>query len=294
MRLNPRPPREKNDAMQVQIFDVEHGACALVTADTGARILIDCGHNSSSNWRPSHHLPAAGISTIEMFVVTNKDNDHVSDLPNLRRAIHLKSLLRNTSISSQALATMKPDGIPTAIQSLMSMIDTYTGPSPQVDWGDLSYKFFYNSHGTHFTDTNNLSLVLFLHYHGLHIVFPGDLEKEGWQQLLQRSDFVEEIKKVNVFVASHHGRESGCCEELFELGWQPQIVVMSDKGIQYETQATVGWYATRSIGMDYNGEPRSVFTTRKDGRILINATPQSVTISTTREEQRTFGRALGA
>jgi hypothetical protein len=124
------------------------------------------------------------------------------------------------------------------------------------------------------------------------MIFPGDLEKQGWQTLLRNPDFVEEIKKVNVFVASHHGRESGCCEELFDLGCLPAIVVMSDKGIQYESQATVPWYAARSIGMEYNGEPRSVFTTRRDGRIFIEATPHLVTISTTREEERAIRRGV--
>jgi len=43
--------------MRAQIFDVEHGACNLITADTGARVLIDCGHNSTTGWRPSVYLP---------------------------------------------------------------------------------------------------------------------------------------------------------------------------------------------------------------------------------------------
>jgi hypothetical protein len=34
-------------------------------------------------------------------------------------------------------------------------------------------------------------------------------EKEGWRQLLWNPAFVAELRGVNVFVASHHGRENG-------------------------------------------------------------------------------------
>jgi hypothetical protein len=30
--------------VDLKIFDVERGACALLTTDTGQRVMIDCGH----------------------------------------------------------------------------------------------------------------------------------------------------------------------------------------------------------------------------------------------------------
>ena len=274
--------------MKVEIFDVAHGGCALVTADSGARMLIDCGFNSSTGWRPSLHLPRIGVEAVEMFVVTNYDDDHVNDLPNLRRGsggqptVWLKSLLRNNTVSAQALFEMKKDsGLGRGIQELVSMINEYTGGLLQVDWGPLSYRIFYNSYPYDFTDTNNLSIVIFLHCHDLHMVFPGDLEKAGWENLLVNAEFVEELKTVNVFVASHHGRENGCCEAVFEIdGVKPKIVIFSDAGMQYDTQETAAWYRARSHGMDYNGMRRHVFTTRQDGKITIDAVPNQTTIQT--------------
>jgi hypothetical protein len=37
--------------MKLQIFDVEHGACSLLTADNNARVMIDCGHNATTGGR---------------------------------------------------------------------------------------------------------------------------------------------------------------------------------------------------------------------------------------------------
>ena len=274
--------------MRVELFDVEHGGCTLVTADTGARMLIDCGFNATTGWRPSVHLPNIGVDTIEMFLLTNYDEDHVNDLPNLRRTprglptVRLQSLLRNKSMTSQALMDVKKDGgMGHGIRELVSMIDEYTGGPLGVDWGALSYRVFHNTYPDDFYDTNNLSLVTFLHYYGLHMVFPGDLEKAGWKKLLSNAEFVQQLKTVNVFVASHHGRESGCCEEVFQInGVMPQIVIFSDSGIQYETQETANWYRLRTHGINYDGKRRFVFTTRLDGKITIEAHPGQWTIHT--------------
>ena len=83
------------------------------------------------------------------------------------------------------------------------------------------------------------------------------------------------------FCSVPYGRFNGCCEELFtQTGLRPAIVVISDSGIEYATQSTVAWYRARTTGINLNGERRHVLTTRRDGRILIEATPQGVTVST--------------
>ena len=268
--------------MKVEIFDVEHGACALVTADTGARMLIDCGHNASTGWGPSTCMSRRGIETIDMLVVSNYDEDHMSGLPDLRnpyrvgRSTQIKALLRNKSISPENLEDLKKvDGMGHGIRELVQMMRDYTASPPTIDWGSLSYKAFWNYHPNDFNDTNNLSLVLFLHYHDLHMIFPGDLERAGWLKLLENPKFRQELMEVNVFVASHHGRESGCCEEVFQIA-VPDIVIFSDSGIQHDTQETASWYRERCRGIRHNGKTRQVLTTRKDGAITLDAHPNEM------------------
>src|SRR5579864_8209578 len=66
-----------------------------------------------------------------------------------------------------------------------------------------------------FSDTNNLSLVTFVEYGTFCIVYPSDIGEAGWKQMLLNSAFSTLLRRVNLFVTSHHGRESGCCAELF-------------------------------------------------------------------------------
>ena len=278
--------------MRVQIFDVEHGACALVTTDTDEHILIDCGHNSTTGWRPSTYLPSSGITTLERLVITNYDEDHVSDLPDLLGTVRPQMLFRNRTVSPHDLELLKSEtGAGPGIERLVAMAQEYSHPvTSWPDLGGLALKTFYNSYPADFDDENNLSMAVFLDYHGFCMLFPGDLETAGWKKLLEHPDFVQHLMRVTVLVASHHGRESGCCEEMFELGWLPQVVIMSDAGIQYETQATVPWYAARSQGIQYAGQSRSVFTTRRDGRIAIEVSSAGWAISTSREEERAVMR----
>jgi beta-lactamase superfamily II metal-dependent hydrolase len=263
--------------MIVEIFDVEHGGCTLLTADSGARMLIDCGHNSSSNWRPSTYLPhIRNICEIDLFVVSNYDEDHVSDLPNLLRSqVNIRSLSRNKSVSPDSLRALKrAGGVGDGIRSTLNMMESYTAPADPVDWGSMTRRVFCNAYPSDFTDTNNLSVVQFLYCQGLHIVFAGDMERAGWLRLLDSGNFRSELAEVNVFVASHHGRESGCCEELFQgTGCQPDLFIMSDKATEYDTQRTIPWYRQRANGIMFGNGERRVLTTRRDGKITIEARP---------------------
>ena len=122
-----------------------------------------------------------------------------------------------------------------------------------------------------FTDTNNLSLLTFLDVGSVSFVLPGDLEHAGWLALLQNSQVRALLKRVNVFVASHHGRESGYCKEVFNY-CQPSLIVMSDSPVEYDTQRMASTYAQHATGEWFNNgrEWRKVVTTRNDGTIHWN------------------------
>ena len=117
--------------------------------------------------------------------------------------------------------------------------------------------------------TNNLSLVVFLRVGEMTVLLPGDLECVGWEKLLELPAFRTQLRTVNVFVASHHGRESGYCADVFAAGLcTPDAVVFSDSAIKHATQEMASTYGRRAIGVTFNGEDRTVLTTRNDGDIL--------------------------
>src|SRR5688572_28642029 len=93
--------------MKIEIFNVEHGQCAMITCPPdGKKLMIDVGHNTGSGWRPSQHFSG---STIHAVVFSNFDEDHTSDLVALRQNCTIPIFVHNHSIGSRQLAMMKAE-----------------------------------------------------------------------------------------------------------------------------------------------------------------------------------------
>lgn len=256
--------------MKLTVHDVGHGLCISLVHRNGNVMLWDCGHKDYN--RPSDFLPRLGVFKVDCFFVTNYDEDHISDLPNLRRTVDLKSLYRNKSISGSWLRALKFQSGPLsqAMESMLDMIDRYTIepliPPLDTRFPGVRYSVHYNQYSSEFPDTNNISLVTFLECGNTKFIIPGDLEVKGWKGLLGRQDFCRELAGVNVFIASHHGRENGYCEDVFGF-CRPDVFVFSDSPIKYATQEMAQRYASHASGASFNGKTRYVLSTRNDGPI---------------------------
>lgn len=257
--------------MKIEIFDVSHGFCALLVADNGNTMLFDCGHNEVTGFRPSIHLPRAGINVINRLIVQNFDQDHVSDLHNVRQALWVEVFHRNRTLPPEALTALKRQSGPItpAMRATIDLHADYVHPVVvEPAFPDIEMVQFTNTYPS-FADTNNLSVVSFVHYDGMGIALTGDMEKAGWLELLKNPSFCAHLRRVNIFVASHHGRESGYCEEVFRH-CAPDVVIISDRNKIYDTQEVN--YACHASGITWNGGPdkRYVLTTRRDGKITIS------------------------
>lgn len=269
----------------LQIFDVEHGACALLTCNTGfgyKRLMIDCGHNATSGFTPGRHLAHLNATQLEQLVVTNYDEDHVSGFRSFEQhGIHVQWTMCNPSVTPNTIRHLKTeDGMGAGIDALAKWLDTSTKAnitSQPPTFPNVRHECFYNHYPT-FDDENNLSLVLLLDVHGYKFLFPGDMERQGFQKLLATNlRFRQIVGDVHVLIAAHHGRDNGICEAMFDTyGCRPEIVVISDDYKQYDTQNTTNWYASRCIGIDgFRNRPqrRYVLSTRKDGEIRFAISP---------------------
>jgi hypothetical protein len=272
--------------MWVTIFDVEHGACAVLEHSNSPKLaMIDSGHNDSEGWYPSQYLTEQrGRSELDYLFITNADHDHMSDLNGLWEAgISVTTLCRSPGISAADLRRIKVRDagggcLSDDIERFLQVHEGYTGPNLypfDQNMGGVTVKMFWNTYPTVRT-TNDLSLATFFEFSGFKILFPGDLMRDGWLELLQREDFRDELDTTTVLVASHHGRDSGYCDEIFEQPefgriWHPQCVVFSDNSPQHGTQEGMAQkYGNRCTDRGirtHGGHQRWVLTTRDDGWI---------------------------
>jgi beta-lactamase superfamily II metal-dependent hydrolase len=258
--------------MRIHIFDVEHGECSAIETPSGDLILIGLGHNSSTGWRPSAWVRAQGKS-VARAVLTNLDRDHLSDIASFEPYLRPATIKTNHHVDPAWIRTLKlqESGIvdPAVNIALQWMANVYTGGGVQPAYG-MELQHHYNS-PAQFQDTNNLSVVTFVRYNGIGVLFPGDLETAGWKALLGNQAFITCLTQTNLLVASHHGRAGGYCADIFQY-CAPHAVIISDKQIVHDTQDH-DLYGRHCTGLNFSGNIRKVLTTRNDGKITIDIPP---------------------
>ncbi len=215
-------------------------------ADNAARMMIDCGHHGDTGWQPGSHLVSRGIRAIDMLAITNFDEDHVSGFPNLKSNVDVRWIRRNGSVTWDALTKIKgkTGGAGTGVTAVFEALKGYTvGAPPGIlpVFQGLEEQQFCVAYPT-LEDTNNLSLALFLKCHGVGVMFTGDLGTPGFAHLLREDAFKLALMQTHIFIAPHHGREDGCCDELVPFLKNVVFVVISDKAYEHETQETYPFY----------------------------------------------------
>lgn len=277
--------------MVLRIWDVEHGACAMlhhsIGNNHGRLAMIDSG--SKDSWRPSTFIRSVlGRTRLDYLFITNADQDHMSDLQGLwDENILVPVWYRNPSYTSLDIQRIKQQS-GSLTEDAKRYIANCTIFSAPVDepfdahMGGITCTTFWNPF-PQFTCTNDLSLVVFIKYAGFKILFPGDLEKAGWKALLQRADFRAELVGTNILVASHHGRENGFCQDIFQY-FTPSAVVISDKAKMHTTQEMVPDYRAivrnQGVRVATTMKDRHVLTTRRDGWIQFRVNENNYFIDT--------------
>jgi beta-lactamase superfamily II metal-dependent hydrolase len=264
--------------MKIDIFDVGHGACSVVTCPDGRRLMIDCGSKTSPPyWWPSIQFYG---ETFAGLILSNLDEDHVRDFESTLRTVRVATVCINNTIDAARLKSIKRDGMAAGVGAVQSYLESPSCLNLLLDLPQIIVSLFRFPFGA-FDDTNNLSLITFVEYGQFCILFPGDLEETGWKRALSNLQFRTLLRRVRLFVTSHHGRETGCCAELFEWGLcRPDAFIISDKEMVHDTQETTSWYRGHANGLNKilsypweAPETRYVFTTRSDHCISINVPP---------------------
>lgn len=270
----------------IKIWDVQHGSAAYVRLPDGKHMVIDLGTGDVSGnmsvpyqtFSPLTYLAQNyRIRQIDHVIITHPHKDHIDDIANFDRLSPLM-LTAPRSIPEVDIRKGNRQGNSPKIDAYLALLKRYSGAVAAIDspilptnTGGVKVEIF-QPRNCATSNLNNQSLVVFLTYAGSTICIPGDNEKASWTELLTDKAFVKALKKTDIFVASHHGRASGYCDDVFN-NCKPYLVIVSD-GPQGETcvadkyRAKIkGWKVySRSKG---TYRDRKVLTTRSDGSVQI-------------------------
>src|SRR5579863_531389 len=102
--------------VKIDFFDVGHGACTVLEAPNGRRIMVDGGVRAA----PSYSSPSVHFSgeSFDALILTNLDEDHVGDFRDIRKNVSVKTAWLNNTITAANLLAMKPDGMRDGVRAV--------------------------------------------------------------------------------------------------------------------------------------------------------------------------------
>lgn len=272
-------------SLKVRVWDVKHGTCISAETPNGKNVIIDCGNSDGVS--PACHInPGAEKKILDYLVISHPHQDHIKDILNVDEKFDAKVLRVNSKITKNAMkqdnsGVFDPDDeyinkyYEYAEKRFPDTVSYDESPRNPL-WGDdCMFYSFSNNDGD--LSVNNLSVATFIEFGNQVILYGADLEKEGWNELLKQEKFCKHLSKVTIFIASHHGNDSGYCSEIFEY-FTPTITIVSAGKYRDNTISKYDKLATGMTVYKPNGDKddcRKVLTTRKDGNMDLILYPSA-------------------
>lgn len=277
--------------VKIKVFDVDHGFCAAIETNECHTTLLDCGYSFRNRFFPIRYLSSNSIRRLNYLIMPTFTEGSLAGFYDLighsfSNCFTIDHLLVNPSIDRDSLPELVVRNFQT-INSLKFLNDACQRCSSverTVQLGDVELSFFWNTY-PEFLDFSNLSLVTFLSSRGINMLFPGNLRAEGWRTLLRNSKFREQLRQVNVLVASNHGQVSGYCSEIFDY-CNSNLIILANHDRHQDSSSAIRQYECHLQRGHKSGQPR-VLTTSNAGMITIQqSSKNSVQVIT--ERSRTY------
>ena len=264
-------------SLRILVHDVGHGQAIHAFTPSRHVVVVDLG--ASSTFSPLAWLKKQG-SVIDSLVITHPHGDHIDEILDLESTgFRVRQLWRPKWLTPNEVRQANQAVYEGRVNRYLKMSKEYSAAippdelvgNPAVTGGVTISRFASQACGR--SNINNHSGVVIFDYLGIKILIPGDNEAESWRELLHKPEFVSAAKTPDVFLASHHGRISGYCVELFEGIGKPRLCMISDGRVQ-DTDATrrYSYHARGWIVHSRSGKPsvqRRCVTTRTDGFIDV-------------------------
>lgn len=268
--------------LKIVIWDVQHGSAAYIKTPNGKHIAIDLGTGSydknNATFSPLLHLKEKyGIRSLDLVIITHPHTDHLGDIFNFDK-LSPQILCRPNHLTEDDIRKSNPDTEIEILDKYLEInrrynvpVSKHSDPCLAENNGGVSIYNFAPKNCSK-SNINNHSIVTVIRYLDLKIVIPGDNESASWNELLENENFIDTIKGTSIFVASHHGRESGYHSRLFNH-FKPYLNIISDD--KFTETSVTDKYSKQAEGWNVHSrnknksEKRYCLTTRKDGAIMI-------------------------
>ncbi len=226
--LTIRTPKE----LEVTFLDVGQGDCIVIEYHELV-CVIDAGSSSKNDVGTYIVLPFLkyqGIREIDYLFLTHSDDDHINGVRAILNQSHQGIRVKNLVISDEKLLFEYGD-IGTIAQENNINICAMK-ENDFIQKGELSLECVGPKENliseymkSEEKSKNEISLVLYLQYKQLTMLFPGDTEgmgEENITNILKRRN----IQNLSILKVSHHGSKNSTSEEFLQV-IRPEIGIIS-------------------------------------------------------------------
>ena len=241
--------------------------------------MIDCGHSTTTAWRPGTYLRQQGIAKLDMLAVTSYDEDYVSGSQDLFNSVSVRWLLHNFSLNGTTLRTLDGDAVAGGgTERLSREIDgSFSRGRLSADpllFGLRERRCYYNRY-PEVTDRNNLGTALYLNCHGVGVMFAGAVEEKGLLELLKIRVFREDLQSTHVYITPSSGTVGAAADAVAAHLKHVYYVVISDRGPAQGAENAVASCRRIAWGGPFRQDARrQVLTTQADGNIGFTFRPE--------------------
>jgi competence protein ComEC len=210
----------------IYFLDVGQGDSILVKTPQGHQVLIDGGPGNFVIEQLAEVMPFFD-KTIDLMVMTHPHDDHIAGLIEVLRRYEVSAVLMTGVIfENQAYAEFLREINLQGIQIFYAQSDS------DFLFGDVIMDILYpfkNIAGDSFSNINNSSIAMMLHYKNQRILLTGDLEKEFESELVSSGIDLN----ADIYKAGHHGSRSSSSEDFLEKISPKTVVIQVGKNNKF-------------------------------------------------------------
>ncbi|WP_255472814.1 DNA internalization-related competence protein ComEC/Rec2 [Planomicrobium sp. CPCC 101079] len=265
-----------DSGLKVTFLDVGQGDSALIELPHRKGVyLIDSGgllrfeqKEFQQRSRPyeigrqvvAPYLKGRGISEIDAFVLSHADADHAEGAEEIFQLFSIQEL--HLSPGSADTALMK-ELLPYTTEADIRF------PGRGSAWQLGSVKFTYIAPSDATYEGNNDSLVLLMENGTFRVLFTGDLEADGEQELVER--YSAALKDITVLKVGHHGSKTSSSETFLSAVSPALSVFSAGRGNRYghPSQEVVERFEQLQLGTLNTAESGTIEITVKNGKASV-------------------------
>ena len=206
-------------SIRIQVIDVGTGDGILIRTPAHEWVLIDA---AADNAHLAEALPTNfGVDRLRLAVGSHRHADHIGGMDEVLRAIDTDLYLGDLTdrptraFDDHVREAVNEEGI--EVRARRTQPDTIF-----ADDGDVLFIVLPPAPRQDEDEENENSIVVRLEYGEFSMLFPGDLEQEAQEWLIENfSDFLD----VDVLKAPHHGANNGWSDEWLAAVTPERVVI---------------------------------------------------------------------